>query len=67
MYGRAVSAFDSLSATANQLIEAEFTGRSLFDHIEAIANVTFEDINERLQHQLDPENISLSVVKGIDE
>ena len=67
VYGRAVSAFDSLSATANQLIEAEFTGRSLFDHIEAIANVTFEDINERLQHQLDPENISLSVVKGIDE
>ena len=67
LYGRAVSGFDSLSATANQLIDSEFLGKTIFDQIEMIANVTFEDVCERLKHQLDPENISLSVIKGIDE
>ena len=67
VYGRAVSAFDSLSTTANMLIDAEFAGKTLFDHVEIIANVTFEEVSERLKYQLDPDNISLSVIKGIDE
>ena len=67
VYGSAVSSFDSLSSTANSLINAEFYGRTIFDYIETVANVTYEDVTERLKHQLDPENVSLSVVKGIDD
>ena len=67
VYGSVVSSFDSLSSTANSLINAEFYGRTIFDYIETVANVTYEDVIERLKHQLDPENVSLSVVKGIDD
>ena len=67
VYGSAVSSFDSLSSTANSLINAEFYGRTIFDYIETVANVTYEDVTERLKHQLDPENVSLSIVKGIDD
>ena len=67
VYGSVVSSFDSLSTTANMLIDAEFCGKTLFDYIETVADITFEDVCERLKYQLDPENISLSVVKGIDD
>ena len=52
---------------ANLLIGAEFCGRTLFDYIETIAGITFEEVCQRLNDQLDPENISLSVIKGIDD
>ena len=67
VYGSMVSSFDSLSSVANLLIGAEFCGRTLFDYIETIAGITFEEVCQRLNDQLDPENISLSVIKGIDD
>lgn len=67
LYGRLISGLDSLSSTANQLIDLEFVGKTLFDQVEVIANITFEDVCERLKDQLDPENISLSVIRGIDD
>lgn len=67
VYGRAVSSLDSPSAIASQIINSEFTGRTLFGFIEEIANVTVDDVNERLKSQLDPDNYSLSVIKGIDD
>ena len=67
LYGRTVSIFDSPSAIASNVISLEFLGNTVFDLLEETANVTLEDVNERLKDQLDPDNYSLSVIKGIDD
>ena len=67
VYGRIISGFDSPSGIAAQMISGEFSGRTLFGSLEATACVTVEDVNERLKDQLDPDNYTLSVIKGIDE
>ena len=67
LYGRTVSVFDSPSAIAANVISLEFLGNTIFDMLEETANITLENVNERLKDQLDPDNYSLSVIKGIDD
>lgn len=65
VYGKMVAGFDYKSSLASELMNGEFTGRKLFDGIEAVADITLKDINERLEVQLDADNCCLSVVKGM--
>lgn len=64
VYGRLISAFDSKQAIASELISGEFTGREIYGAVDEIAGLTLEDVNERLESQLDADNCCLSVVKG---
>ena len=64
VYGKTISAFDSKQAIAGELISGEFTGRELYEAVEDIAEMTLEDVNKRLESQLDADNCCLSVVKG---
>lgn len=66
VYGEIAYSFDSPSAIASEVINAEFTGRGIAEASEIIADITLSDINERLKAQLDAENCCLSVIKGID-
>lgn len=66
VYGKTISGFDSLTSIASGIINAEFSDRKIFEAIEIFENLTVDDINERLENELDPDNFALSVVKGID-
>ena len=65
VYGKQTAGFDHKQSIASELINCEFTGRKIFESCDAIAEITLEEINERLSHQLDADNSCLSVVKGI--
>ncbi len=64
VYGKIVSGFDHKQSIASELMNGAFTGREIFETVDAVANVTVNDINERLEKELDPDNSCLSVVKG---
>ena len=64
VYGNTVSGFNSNETIANVLVEMEFNDRELFEYVEAIANANIEDIENRLDEILDPDNCTLSVVCG---
>ena len=64
VYGNTVSGFNSNETIANVLVEMEFNDRELFEYVEAIANAKIEDIENRLDEILDPDNCTLSVVCG---
>lgn len=67
VYGKMVSGFDSNRSIASDLMNGHFTGRNIFDYIESAANVTLEDVNSRLESQLDPDNCCLSIVDPLGE
>ena len=59
-----LAGFDHKQSIASELISGEFTGREIFGAVDAAAAITLEDVNERLEKQLDADNCCLSVVKG---
>lgn len=63
VYGMVLSGFDNKQSIASELINGHFTGREIFETVEIIANVTLDDVNERLESQLDVDNCCLSVIK----
>ncbi len=65
VYGKMIAGFDYKSSLASELMNGEFTGREIFEGAEAIAGVTLDDVNKRLEQQLDADNCCLSVVKGM--
>ena len=52
---------------AAEMINGEFTERRIFDSVEDIADLTLDEVNERLKNQLDPDNYCLSVVVGEEQ
>ncbi len=67
VYGKLVSGFDHPSSIAAEMINGEFTERRIFDSVEDIADLTLDEVNERLKNQLDPDNYCLSVVVGEEQ
>lgn len=63
VYGDAVSSLNSVSSISNMIADYHFNGNELFSYIDAIANVTFDDVTTRLSQMLDNNNCTLSVVK----
>jgi predicted Zn-dependent peptidase len=66
IYGGTAYSLDSNYSIASEVISAEFTGRGIFEDADIMADITLDDVNERLKEQLDPNNCSLSVIKGLD-
>ncbi len=62
VYGRNVAMLNSAENIANEMMKLSFAGRELFHAVECIANTTLDQVNDRLKHQLDNKNSSLSVV-----
>ena len=67
VYGDAVSSLNSVDSVANTVIGYHFNGNELFKYIDAVANTTFEDVQDRLKNMLDVNNCTLSVVKNGEE
>ncbi|MGN0469946.1 MAG: EF-P 5-aminopentanol modification-associated protein YfmH [Acutalibacteraceae bacterium] len=67
VYGKLISGFDSPSSIASGIINAEFSGREIFESVDVFSEITLDDVNNRLKAELDPENYSLSVVKSMEE
>lgn len=64
IYGDAISGFNSVEGIANILVDMHFNGRELFNYVDSISYATVEEAQKRLETLLDPENCTLSVVKG---
>ena len=64
VYGRLAAGFDQKQNIASELINNHFTGREIFEAVNMAAEITKEDINQRLEYQLDSDNCCLSVVKS---
>ncbi len=61
-YGTAIGSLNSKQAVSSELMNAEFTGRNMYDGIREISEMTLDKVNERLSVELDPDNTCLSIV-----
>lgn len=64
IYGENIRSFESASNLADTLLVNHFTGQELFDSIDKIKHITFEETNELLQKILHQEKAAMSVVRG---
>lgn len=62
LYGRTVSALNSVDSIANSMASFAFTDRELFSYIDEIANADLQSVQRRLDSQLLAEYAALSVV-----
>lgn len=65
MYGRAVRAFGSVDTTANHLLSAGLSELSIYSPLEAVKNLSYEQLTRRLE-EFDPKRVVLSVVSPIE-
>ena len=65
VYGRNVAALNSVENIANSIISLEFSGRELFEYINAISSVTIQSVQRRLSEQFCSERSVLSIVSPI--
>lgn len=63
-YGRTVMSYNDIDGLANGLISAHLAGAGLFDEVDLYREITVEDVNEQLKHQMREEYSALSVVHG---
>lgn len=63
-YGDAISALNSTDHIANILADFDFSDRELYVYIDAIANATVEELEERLKTMFDTDKTTLSVIKN---
>lgn len=66
VYGRNIASLNSSETIANAMVSLTFAGRELFQYIDDIAEVKFEDVQRRLTEQMDPEKSVLSIVLPVD-
>ncbi|MDF2568090.1 MAG: putative Zn-dependent peptidase [Oscillospiraceae bacterium] len=65
LYGRYVRGFNNVEGVANSLVLAHFTGTEIYDTIEAVANVSLNEVNEYLKNSLNPANCAISVINPL--
>ncbi|MFT9077033.1 EF-P 5-aminopentanol modification-associated protein YfmH [Ethanoligenens sp.] len=65
-YGRLVSHYDHVDGVANAMAGLRFLGMGPFDMVEAVAQVTEEDVKNRLETVLRQENAALSVILPVE-
>lgn len=62
LYGKAVKMFNSAENIADSMLALGFANREIFSSIECIAKASLEDVNKRLQKELDLENSAVSII-----
>lgn len=65
VYGRYVRGFNNVENVSYSLITAHFQNVELYDMIEAVAAVTFDDVANRLAAVMEEERSAISVVNPI--
>ena len=66
LYGTMARSRDLPSSVARSLITGAFLDRDPFESAVLLDTITVEDVNERLKQQLDADNCTLSVIKGLE-
>ena len=67
VYGKTLASLNSADNIANVMANFAFADRELFRYIDAIANATLQELNERLRTQLLNDYSALSVVTPIKD
>ena len=62
LYGKAVRMFNSAENVADTMLALGFAGREIFSSVESIAKASLDDVNKRLQKQLDINNSAISII-----
>lgn len=65
VYGRYVRGFNNVESVSNSLITAHFQNVDLYEVIETVAAVTFEDVVNRLADSLQEQFSALSVINPV--
>ena len=65
IYGRNVAALNSSETIANCLIALSFSNRELFEYIDALAEITLEEVTASLQTHMLEQYAALSIVEPI--
>ncbi len=65
-YGALIRDFNVAEAIATTMINAGMEKISAFDVIEAVANITFEDVKKRLEAQFNTSNVTISIIEPIN-
>ena len=66
-YGKTVMSYNDIDGLANGLVGAYMNGAELFEELDLYREITVEDANEQLKHQMLEEYSALSVVHGPSE
>ena len=54
--------FNSAENVADTMLALGFAGREIFSSVESIAKASLDDVNKRLQKQLDIDNSAISII-----
>lgn len=65
--GNFIKYFDSLTFIANNFIFYKFKDINLLDYVEVIKEVTFEEVQQRLEEHFREDNCVISIVEPIEE
>ncbi len=66
-YGSLIRDLNDADAIATGMLNFKMMGDiSIFDAIEAVADITFEDVQKRLEKQFNTENVTLSIIEPLD-
>ena len=64
-YGELVAGFNNVESVANNMLDYEINGIGIYDGIEIVAGVTFDDIKQALD-EMDIENSVISIIEPAD-
>ena len=62
LYGKAVKMLNSAENIADAMLALGFANREIFSSIESIAKTSLDDVNKRLQKELDVKNSAISII-----
>ncbi len=66
-YGSLIRDLNDAEAIATIMLNAGMEKLSAFDVIETVADVTFEDVQKRLEKQFNTDNVTLSIIEPLDK
>ena len=64
-YGSLVRSFNNTENCVTLMLNADFAGVDAFAEVEAVANVTFEDVTKALFELFDTEKAAISIVEPV--
>lgn len=63
-YGQLIRSFNNVEACASLMLNSYFVGVNSFETVEVLANITFDDVQNRLYDLFDTENVSISIIEA---
>ena len=63
-YGRYIGSYSRIQPIASMMVQSHFSGLDLYAPLEAVADLTLEDINLRLKEGFNVEHSAISIVKA---